>query len=434
MKALIDADLERELLGCLLVDPDQALAVLATVGRPAAFGVVIHRHLFQAICALVAANQPVDPVTIRGELARAGADDVGDLVADCAESVVSPSVALSAARRVRELATRREVIGAATQAIQAAGDLTIPLEATVGATVESLVRGDGGRGREPVGLVKGMVDVLTEIEARAKLGPHLSSGVPSMLPDLDALTDGWQRQDLVIVAARPSVGKTAFALGCAIRAAEEDAGAVVIISREMGERALYRRLLAHEARVNVQRLRTPESFHLAYADLSEAARNLAPLPIVVDERADTPGRIRLVTHRAQAQFGKVALVIVDYLQLLGSGRRTTGETEEMTKISNGLKRLAVECDVPVVALSQLSRANDKERRRPKLSDLRQSGAIEQDADLVIFLHRGEGGDYEHGMLDVDLAKHRNGEVGLVHAEFDRATQRWRGWRSLQGVA
>lgn len=427
MTSLVNADLERELLGCLLAEPEQTVAVHATLGTSAAFGVAAHRHLFIAVCQLVAAGTPVDGVTLPAELARAGVPDVGDLLAECADAAITPRVALSAARQLRELATRREVLAAAHQAVQAAADPTIPIDATVSATVEALVKGEGARGREPVGLVRGLVDVMTDLEHRAKLGPHVSSGIPSMLPSLDALTDGWQRQDLIVVAARPSTGKTAFALACAKRAAEEDAGAVLFVSREMGERALYRRLLGQEAGVNIQRVRSLDSYHLEYAGLSEAARMLSPLPLVVDERADTPGRIRLACHRARATHGKVALVIVDYLQLLASGKRTNGDTEEIGKISNGLKRLAVEEDVPVMALSQLSRANDREKRRPRMSDLRNSGAIEQDADLVLFLHRGEGGDYDAGMVDLDLAKHRNGEIGMVHAEFDRATQRWRGW-------
>src|ERR1700726_5290783 len=240
------------------------------------------------------------------------------------------------------------------------------------------------------------------------------------------MTSGLQKSDLVIIAARPSMGKTAFAMNIAENAAVEDKQVVGVFSLEMSREALLLRLLCSQARVDAHKMRTGSLWQDDTKKVVRAMEQLAHAPIFID---DTPG-ISLSEMRAkarrlkQAQQGRLDLIIVDYLQLMsGGGKRYENRTQEVSAISRGLKALAKELNVPVVALSQLSRASERrgEDKRPLLSDLRESGSIEQDADVVAFIHREEYYDRENedvkGQAEIIVAKQRNGPTGSVKLAY-----------------
>ncbi len=268
------------------------------------------------------------------------------------------------------------------------------------------------------------------------------TGVPSGFRKLDDMTGGWQRSDLIIVAARPSMGKTAFALALARNAAfhRELPTGVAIFSLEMSAQQLAQRLLTSEARVDAQAARTGRLSDSDWPRLAKAAGRLADAPIFID---DTPGlsilELRAKCRRLKAEHG-IGLVIVDYLQLMhGTGMsRSSNREQEIAQISRSLKSLAKELDVPVIALSQLSRAVETRGgdKRPQLSDLRESGSIEQDADVVAFIYRAErygitvdeNGNSTEGLGEIIIGKQRNGPIGTVtlafvhqHARFENLT-------------
>jgi replicative DNA helicase len=266
---------------------------------------------------------------------------------------------------------------------------------------------------------------MERIEARDR-GDESVRGVPSGFADLDSKTNGFQRSDLIIVAARPSMGKTSLCLNVAANAALEAKVPVAIFSLEMSKDQLVERLLAAEAFVDLHRLRSGGLRAEDYPKLSRAAGLLGTAPIWID---DTPAltllELRSKARRLKAEHD-IGLIVVDYLQLIRGGGRAESRQEEISYISRSLKALARELATPVIALSQLSRAPEQRGgdRRPMLSDLRDSGAIEQDADLVIFIYRPEmyaslleKEDTEEGVAEVHLAKHRNGPTGTLKLAF-----------------
>jgi replicative DNA helicase len=273
---------------------------------------------------------------------------------------------------------------------------------------------------------------MERIEALQRGGRSIT-GVPSGFTDLDDLTSGFQPSDLVVVAARPSMGKTAFILNIAQHAAIEHNIPVALFSLEMSKESLVQRMLTGEARVDAQKLRKGMLRDDDFPRLARAAGILAQAPIFID---DSPGitllEMRSAARRLRAD-ANVGLVVVDYLQLIQSASEAENRTQEISQISRSLKALAKELSVPVVALSQLSRATEQRTdKRPQLSDLRESGAIEQDADLVMFIYRQEmyegptdkDGNSLEGRAEVIVGKQRNGPTGIVNLFFHKAYTRF----------
>jgi replicative DNA helicase len=269
---------------------------------------------------------------------------------------------------------------------------------------------------------------MERIETLQRSGKAIT-GVPSGFVDLDALTSGFQAAELVVVAARPSMGKTAFCLNIAANAAAEGQG-VAIFSLEMSKEALVQRMLTATARVDSHRVRQGTLRDSDFTQLARAAGLLQTYQVWID---DTPS-ITLLEMRSKARRLKIdndlKLIIVDYLQLMRSPEYSENRVQEISDISRSLKALARELEIPVIALSQLSRASEQRggERKPILSDLRDSGAIEQDADLVVFIHRPEYYDREdeskRGLAEVMLAKNRNGPTGDVQLKFTREYTRF----------
>src|ERR1700677_1219031 len=272
---------------------------------------------------------------------------------------------------------------------------------------------------------------LAAVDALLQRGQRIT-GLATHYHDLDEMTSGLQRSDLVIIAARPSMGKTAFVMNIAENAAIEDKKVVGVFSLEMSREALLLRLLSSTARVDAHKMRTGTFFQDDTRKLSRALEQLAHAPIFID---DTPGislsEMRAKARRLKQSQGSLDLIIVDYLQLMSGGsKRYENRTQEVSAISRGLKALVKEMQVPVIALSQLSRAPESRSgdHRPQLSDLRESGSIEQDADLVMFIFREEVYNHDdpdlQGRAEIIISKQRNGPIGRINLAFLKSCTRF----------
>lgn len=417
---------EQAVLGAMLLDQDAALRAVELL-EYTMFYQESHRRLFRAMVTLTEQRTVIDHVTLHEELQRRGdLDSAGgaEYIAELVDATATAANLEYHARIIRDKAILRRLIEASTAIIgdaydgkAQASELLDVAEARVFAISQE---------RREVGFtrIKEMLwPTMERIETLHKSGKAIT-GVPSGFTDLDRLTSGFQNSELVIVAARPSMGKTAFCLNLAAHAAIEGYG-VAIFSLEMSKEALVQRMLTAEARVDSQRVRTGSLRDTDFTQLARAAGILQSCPLWID---DTPA-LSLLEMRSKARRlrsdNDVRLIIVDYLQLMRSPEYSDNRVQEISDISRSLKGLARELEIPVIALSQLSRASEQRggERKPILSDLRDSGAIEQDADVVVFIHRPEYYDREdeskRGLAEIMVAKHRNGPTGDINLHFHR---------------
>ena len=334
---------------------------------------------------------------------------------------------------MRDKALLRGLISAANTAIARASDQSDLAEDVLSDAEAAIFQLSEKRiGRGFMGVQEIVRESFGSVDALLQRGQRIT-GLATHYTDLDEMTSGLQRSDLVIIAARPSMGKTAFVMNIAENAAIEDQQVVGVFSLEMSREALLMRLLCSQARVDAHKMRTGSLWQDDTRKVVRAMEQLAHAPIFID---DTPG-ISLSEMRAkarrlkQAQNGRLDLIIVDYLQLMsGGGKRFENRTQEVSAISRGLKALAKELSVPVIALSQLSRAPESRGgdHRPQLADLRESGSIEQDADLVMFIFREEvykQDDPElQGKAEIIISKQRNGPIGKVKMAFLKSCTRF----------
>lgn len=420
---------EQAVLGSLLIDRDAIIRV-ASFLRPDDFFRGAHAILYQALLDLYNRRTPADFVTVVDELERTGRLAEAGGVAYLTEllSVVPSAVHVEYyARIVERTATLRRLINAGTEIVRLGFDERIEAEEAI-ERAERLIFDVSQRRVDrdlvPVGqILEHFFEKLDYIQHHR--GQVI--GVPTGFADLDKLTGGLQRSDLIILAARPSVGKTSFQLSIAHHAAIRARKVVAIFSLEMSAEQLVQRLLAMETGVDTHRLRLGYIDEQEWDAISRAFGRLAEAPIFID---DTPGigvmELRSKARRLMAEHG-LDLVIVDYLQLMHS-RRAENRVQEISEISRGLKALARELNVPVLALSQLSRAVEtRSDHRPLLSDLRESGSLEQDADVVIFIYRDEiynPDTDKRGIAEIIVAKHRNGPTDTVHLRFFERTARF----------
>ncbi len=422
---------EQAVLGAMLLDQDAALLATELV-LDEMFYREGNRRLFRAMVSLVERRTVIDHVTLREELGRRGElDAVGgaDYLADLVDAVPTAANLEYHARIVKDKAILRRLIETSTGIITEAYDGRSTASDLLDKAESRIFQISQERGSEGFSRLKEMLwPTMERIEALQRSGKSIT-GVPSGFVDLDRLTSGFQPSELVIVAARPSMGKTAFCLNIATHAAVEGEG-VAIFSLEMSRDQLVQRMLTAEARVDSQRVRQGGLRDADFTNLARAAGVLQSCPVWID---DTPS-LSLLEMRSKARRLKadndIKMVVVDYLQLMRSPEYAENRVQEISDISRSLKALARELAVPVVALSQLSRASEQRggERRPILSDLRDSGAIEQDADLVMFIHRPEYYDREDeskkGLADIMLAKNRNGPTGDVQLRFSREYTRF----------
>ncbi len=431
-----DNDAEQAVLGACILDQTAALKA-AEVLRDDMFYREAHRLLFRSMLAVVERRDVLDPITLKEEVLRRGdLDRVGGMeyIATLLDVVPTAANIEFHSKIVRDKALLRHLIEASTQIIQDAYTSTETAEEVLDGAEHKIFTVAQIRRAEDFVRLKTLVWPTVERIEQMHLSPEGVLGVASGFKELDEITAGFQRSDLIIVAARPSMGKTAFVLNIAQHAAIENQVPVAIFSLEMSKDALVQRMLCAEGLVDSQRLRRGKLYDSDYPLLARAAGRLSGAPIWVDDTAAlSPLEMRSKARRLKLD-ADIGLVIVDYLQLMRSPARSESRQQEISFISSALKGLAKELQVPVIALSQLSRAPETRGgdRRPQLSDLRESGAIEQDADVVLFIYRPEmyGIDEDDdknptsGVAEVIVGKQRNGPTGTIKLRFRREFTRF----------
>ncbi len=422
---------EVAVLGGILLNND-ALSLVQDVIKPEDFYIEAHRRIYEAVQSLSVASLPVDHITLGNELKNRGdLEKIGGAVAlaNLTDSVATVANVQHYATIVQQKAAIRRMIYA-TQEITAQGYSDYGDASEFLDSAESVVfKASQQRGGTAYAHVSQIVKTtFTEIELAAGRTGEVT-GVTSGFTDLDKKTAGFQNSDLIIVAGRPSMGKTALALNMAVSAAKESKRPAIVFSLEMSKDQLVRRMLSSEGRVNASRMRGNNLEKDDWPRLIQAANDLSQLELYLDDSAPmTPLEIRAKSRRLLAEKS-LSLVVVDYLQLMRSGgRRTDNREQEISEISRSLKGLAKELNVPVIALSQLNRGvESRPDKRPMMSDLRESGAIEQDADLILFVYRDEVYNKETdkgGIAEVIIGKQRSGPVGTVELRFSREFTRF----------
>jgi replicative DNA helicase len=440
-------DAEQAVLGAMLFDQDAALKA-AQLLSDTAFYRDAHRRIFRAMLVLLEKGDVVDPLLLRDTLQRRGDFDAAggmDYLAELLDVVPTAANVEYHCRIVRDRALRRRLIEAGTTIVQTAYEGPEEIDALLDSAEQRIFEVSFQRSSQEAVRLKSLVwDTMERIEARHH-GAETIHGVLSGFRDLDKLTNGFQPSDLIIVAARPSMGKSSFCLNIATHAAVEAKTPVALFSLEMAKEQLVERMLASESLVDLHRFRQGKLLEEDFSKLSYAVGILGQAPIWID---DTPGigllEIRSKARRLKAEHN-IGLFIIDYLQLIQAPREGSENRQaEISFISRSLKALARELRTPVVALSQLSRAPEQRGgdRRPMLSDLRDSGAIEQDADLVMFIYRAEmyksvmekDSDLREGTAELNLAKHRNGPTGTITLAFRKECTRFADYteRELNG--
>ncbi|PZV19301.1 MAG: replicative DNA helicase [Leptolyngbya sp.] len=421
---------EEAILGGILLDPE-AIGRVMEIITPDAFYIGAHRDIYKGALALHAKGQPADLMTLavwlkdNGKLEQVGGQT---RLAQLVDRTVSAANIDQYATLVMDKYTRRLLIQTGGEIAQLGYDTTLPIENVMDQSEQRLF---GITQARPQGGLTATSDILietfSEIEQRS-LGVVLP-GIPCGFYDLDALTQGFQRSDLIIAAARPAMGKTSFVLNIARNIAAVQKLPVAIYSLEMSKVQLVYRLLSSEVEMESSRLRAGRIAQNEWEKLGHAISVLSQMPIFID---DTPSisvtEIRSRARRLQAeQGGALGLILIDYLQLMEGGG--DNRVQELSKMTRSLKGLARELNVPIIALSQLSRGvESRTNKRPMMSDLRESGAIEQDADLIMMLYREEYYDPDtpdRGIAEIIVTKHRNGPTGTVKLLFEPQFTRFR---------
>lgn len=416
-------DAEQAVLGALFLD-NSAIAVVTRFLHPEDFYVEAHRVIFQTILDLEEIGQAADLVTVTDLLRRRGdLEKVGGATYVATLSNISPTAANAEhyARIVEEKALLRNLINLATRIAGMGYEGSEDAERLMEEAEKMLV--ELGSRRTSVLFIEIkdiLMDTFKHLEHLAKHKGEIH-GVPTGFIDLDRLCQGLQPGDLVIVAGRPSMGKTSFGMGIAYNAAEQTNKPVAVFSLEMSKEQLVQRMLCAEAMVDQHKIRTGSIGDEDWAKLTQKAREIAKLPIFIDDSGILTARqLRSKARRLHMERG-LGLIVIDYLQLMQGSGRTENRQQEIANISRSLKALAKELSVPILALAQLSRSvEQRQDKKPIMSDLRESGSLEQDADVVMFIYRDEyyNPDTERvGIADIIVAKQRNGPTGVVELAF-----------------
>jgi replicative DNA helicase len=423
---------ERATLGAILLDREAIIPLASWLQAPH-FYVEAHAWIYEAQLACYHRRVPPDLTTIADELRRAERlDQIGGVpfLVELSNSVPTAYHVEYYARIVERTAVLRNLIQAGAKITALGYDEGDDVERTLDAAEQELFNVSQRRGMQDFIPLSNIVDsyyeYLHQIDER---GPELS-GTPTGFIDFDKMTGGLQRSDLLILAARPGVGKSSLAMSMAFNIATQQQKAVGVFSLEMGREQLLQRLLATHTGIDSQKLRTGRLSISELQTLTDALNYFAAVPIYIDDTAGVSiSEVRAKARRLQAEHG-LEFLIIDYLQLVsGSGRRGDNRVQEVSEISRSLKAIARELNIPVLALSQLSRAVEgRTSHVPVLADLRESGSIEQDADMVMFIYREEMYDKDtdkKGIAELHIAKHRNGPLGVVSLFFDQRTTRFR---------
>ncbi len=423
-------DLEEAVLGAIMLEKDAVVSIIDIIS-PACFYKDTHRLIFEAVLELSKRLQPIDLLTVTEELRKAEKLDlVGGpyFLTQLTNKVASAAHIEFHARIISQKFIQRELIRISSDIQERAFDNTIDVDDLIDFAEAELFDVAMGNIKKETQKIDAVIDMaLKRIEELSSREDGFS-GVPSGFTRLDRITSGWQPSDLIIIAARPSMGKTAFVLSMMRNMAVEHKKSVAIFSLEMASIQLVNRLIVSETELPAEKIRNGNLKKYEWEQLEIKLKSLVEAPIYID---DTPAisvfELRAKARRLKIQYD-IQLLVVDYLQLMSGPSDSSGNREqEVSTISRSLKAIAKELDIPIIALSQLNRSVELRSgdKRPQLSDLRESGAIEQDADLVIFIHRPERfgllqdaeGNSTKGMAEIIIAKHRNGSIGDVQLKF-----------------
>lgn len=419
-------DAERSVLGGLMLE-NRAWDLIVDRIKESDFYRHEHRLIFRVMARLVAQNKPIDVLTVSEGLRETHElDDVGGDVYLFELSNNTPSAANVAAYAdiVRERSILRHLISAASDMTESAfhsqGRSVVEILDAAERSVFSISE-QGGRGSGPVNIKDFLAKTMDRIDTLFHANTPLT-GVPTGYHDLDEMTSGLQPSDLVIVAGRPSMGKTMLAMNIAEHVAIKSRAPVLLFSMEMPGEAIVMRLLSSLCRIDQLRIRTGKLSDEDWPRISSTVSMLSDVPLFIDDTpALSPAEMRARARRLAKEQGQLGLIVVDYLQLMHVPGFNENRTAEISEISRSLKTLAKELRVPVVALSQLNRGLEQRAdKRPVMSDLRESGAIEQDADLIVFIYRDEvynENSPDKGTAEIIIAKQRNGPIGKVRLTF-----------------
>ncbi len=421
-------EVEQAVLGAMLLDKEAIGKALEIIDKDC-FYRDDHQKIFEVLVSLYDRNKPVDIITVSEELTgRKQLDEVGSrmYLLELSEKIATTANVEYHCNIILEKSTLRRLINTSTRIVSQCYDTTQEVDYLLDRAEQEIFSISEKRIKEgfvPLGDL--LPHTFEKIEELFKEGA-LITGIPTGFTELDALTGGLQKSDLIVVASRPAMGKTAFCLTIADHAAVEKNLAVGIFSLEMSKNQVAQRMICSRARFSTHKIRRGKLRDEEYSNLAMAVGPLAEAEIFID---DTPGlgilQLRAKARRLKAQHD-VGLIVVDYLQLMQGQRGVESRQQEISMISRSLKGLAKELDVPVIAVSQLSRkVEDREQKRPQLADLRESGAIEQDADVVMFIYRPEfygmekfrDGTPAEGLAEIIISKHRNGPTGEVRLVF-----------------
>jgi replicative DNA helicase len=418
---------EKAVLGAILIN-NVAFNQAAEVIDAGDFFRDAHRRIFDKMVGLSERNLPVDLVTLKDELVRTGElDDVGGpaYISGLTDGVPRSANVEHYARIVKEKSTLRRLIESANEVLVRAYDAEEDADVLLDEAERSIFQIADQRMRSGFVRVGDLVDSGYQLIEQLQAQRGMVTGVPSGFVDLDEMTSGFQKSDLVIVAARPAMGKTSFVLNMALNAATQAGKSIGIFSLEMSKEQLFMRMLTSEARVDAHRFRGGFLGEQDYARLVEAFARLHDAKVFID---DTPSvgilEMRAKSRRLKLEHG-LDMLVVDYLQLMQGRGRFESRQQELASISRALKILAKELEIPILALSQLSRATEtRADHRPQLSDLRESGALEQDADIVMFIFReemylveGQVNPETEGIAEIIIGKQRNGPTGVAKLAF-----------------
>jgi len=415
-------DAERSVIGALMMDKD-AIIKIADMIHVGDFYKEAHNIIYEAMLSLYENNDPIDVLSISNKLEENNKiDSIGgaSYLASLVSGITSASNITYYAKIIQKKSVLRRLIGAAAEINEMGYDESEDVEKTLD-DAERLLFGISEKSLKqeftPIKTILG--DAFDRLDDLHKNKGEMR-GVPTGFPDLDTLLSGLQKSDLIILAARPSVGKTSLALDIARQVGTQAGIPVGIFSLEMSADQLVDRMIAAESNLDLWRLRTGNLKESDFTEINETMGKLSEAPIFIDDTSSANiMEMRTMARRLQAEHD-LGLIIIDYLQLM-EGRSNENRVQEISEISRGLKMLAKELNIPILALSQLSRAvESRPDQRPKLSDLRESGSIEQDADVVMFIYREDRVNPEtenKGVAEIIIAKHRNGPVGVKQLYF-----------------
>ncbi len=423
-------DLEEAVLGAIMIERDAVIAVLDIL-KPESFYTEAHQKIYKTIVKISMEEKPIDILTVTEQLRKEGELEVvggAAYITQLTSRVASAAHLDFHARIVAQKYIQRELIRVSTEIQARAFDDSNDVDELLDFSEQQLFEIAEGNIKKEMAPINTLIkEAIHQIEEASKREDALS-GVPSGFTKLDRMTSGWQKSDLVIIAARPSMGKTAFVLSMARNMAIDHNQTVALFSLEMASIQLVNRLIVAETQLPSERIRNGRLERWEWEQLDYKIKSLVEAPIFID---DTPA-ISIFELRAKCRRLKnlhdVKIIIIDYLQLMTGPPELKGSREqEVSAISRSLKGIAKELNVPIIALSQLNRSVEMRSgsKRPQLSDLRESGAIEQDADLVLFIHRpekygiqqDEEGNSLRGLAEILVAKHRNGAIGDVILKF-----------------